>query len=104
MTASKRYGTIYTGVTSWLPGRAHRHREKLREGFTKKYGVHRLVWFEVHADMKSAIQREKSIEKYQRERKINLIERENLYWADLYPSLVDVNRGHPILQKNPTPK
>ncbi|HEX2594010.1 MAG TPA: GIY-YIG nuclease family protein [Rhizomicrobium sp.] len=100
MTASKRHGTIYVGVTSWLPGRAYEHREELRDGFTKKYGVHRLVWFEMHDTMMAAIKREKSIKKYKREWKINLIERENTYWADLYPSLVDVNRDSPLLQGN----
>jgi putative endonuclease len=92
MMASRRHGTIYTGVTSRLPGRVFEHREELIAGFTKKYGVHRLVWYEPHESMIAAIRGEKSIKKYPREWKINLIERENPYWDDLYPGLVGMNR------------
>jgi putative endonuclease len=82
------HGTIYTGVSSNLPERARQHREGLIKGFTRKYGLKRLVWFEPHSDMPSAIQREKSLKKYKREWKINLIERDNPYWIDLYPALI----------------
>jgi putative endonuclease len=75
------------------------HREDVRKGFTQKYGLHRLVWYERHDSMKSAIQRETSIKRYKREWKINLIERENPDWNDLYPRLVDVNRDSPLLKK-----
>jgi len=88
MMASRRQGTIYTGVTSELLNRVWQHREGLIPGFTKIYGVHRLVWYEPHESMVAAIQREKSIKKYKREWKINLIERENPYWEDLYPALL----------------
>jgi putative endonuclease len=98
MMTNKRHGTLYTGVTSWLPGRAAEHREGRRKGFTQKYGLHRLVWYEQHPDMKSAIQRETSIKRYKREWKINLIERENPDWSDLYPGLVNVNRNSPLLK------
>jgi putative endonuclease len=66
MMASRRYGTIYTGVTSELP-RAWQHREGLIPGFTKTYNVHRLVWYEPHERMTAAIQREKSLKKYKRD-------------------------------------
>ncbi|MBI3676182.1 MAG: GIY-YIG nuclease family protein [Proteobacteria bacterium] len=87
MMASRRYGTIYTGVTSQLPKRACEHREGLIPGFTKKHRVNRLVWFERHESMTVAIRREKTIKRYRREWKYNLIERENPYWIDLYPYL-----------------
>jgi len=87
MMANRRHGTIYIGVTSELVRRVYEHREGLRPGFTRKYGLKRLVWFEVHDNMQSAIRRETSLKRYKREWKINLIERENPYWIDLYPSL-----------------
>jgi putative endonuclease len=88
MLASRRHGTIYTGVTSKLVDRVRQHRDDVHDGFTKKYGVHRLVWYETHENMVAAIRREKSIKKYPREWKINLIERENLYWDDLLVGLL----------------
>ena len=87
MMASARHGTIYIGVTSHLPSRIAQHREGRIKGFTKKYGVKRLVWYEPHERMTSAIQRESSLKKYSREWKINLIERTNPFWDDLYPGL-----------------
>ena len=92
MMASRRHGTIYTGVTSKLISRIAEHRDGLIDGFTKKYGVHRLVWYEPHELMTNAIRREKSIKKYPRDWKINLIERENPYWDDLFPGLIGLNR------------
>lgn len=80
-------GTLYIGVTSDLSRRAFEHREGAIPGFTKKYGITRLVWYEPHDTMDTALQREKSLKRYRREWKINLIERENPYWADLYSSL-----------------
>ena len=88
MMANRRHGALYTGVTSRLPSRVHEHREALIEGFTKAYAVRRLVWYEPHESMRSAIQREKSLKKCPREWKINLIERENPEWRDLFPALV----------------
>jgi putative endonuclease len=85
--ASRRHGTLYVGVTSELPVRIAQHREETLEGFTKRYGVKLLVWFEQHDDIASAIRREKAIKKYKRDWKINLIERENPSWDDLYPRL-----------------
>ena len=87
LLASRRHGTLYVGVTSDLPTRIAQHRAGTLEGFTKQYGVKRLVWFEQHDDIASAIRREKAVKKYKRDWKINLIERENPGWDDLYPSL-----------------
>ena len=92
MMASRRYGTIYTGVTSRFSARIYEHRSGLIDGFTKKYGVHRLVWYQIHESILSAIQREKSLKKYKRDWKINLIERDNPYWEDLYPALVGMRQ------------
>ena len=88
MMASRKHGTIYIGVTSELAGRVVQHREGLHEGFTKTHGVRRLVWFERYESIAPAIQREKSLRKYRREWKINLIERDNPNWDDLFPDLV----------------
>lgn len=82
--ASKRNGTLYVGVTSNLVQRMFQHRENLADGFTKKYGVHLLVWFEQHASMDQAILREKQIKKWRREWKIKLIEEQNPTWRDLW--------------------
>lgn len=92
MMLNRRHGTIYVGVTSRLPGRVFEHREGLLEGFTKNYGLKRLVWYEPHESMIAAIAREKSLKKYKREWKINLIERENPYWDDLYPAVAKIGR------------
>ena len=81
--ASKRNGTLYVGVTSNLAGRIEAHRSDAADSFTKKYGVKMLVYFELHADMYEAIQREKRIKKWNRAWKISLIERTNPHWADL---------------------
>ena len=76
MLASRKHGTLYIGVTTELIARIVQHREGLLEGFTKRYGVKRLVWYEGHESIAAAIQREKSLQKYRREWKINLIERD----------------------------
>jgi len=83
LLAAGFHGTLYTGVTSQLLGRVWQHREEVTGGFTKRYGVKRLVWFEVHETMESAIMREKSIKRWLRQWKIDLIERENPTWRDL---------------------
>ncbi|HXZ67232.1 MAG TPA: GIY-YIG nuclease family protein [Alphaproteobacteria bacterium] len=85
--ASKPHGTPYIGVTSDLADRVSQHREGLIEGFTKRYGVKTLVWYEAHETMETAIQREASLKRWPRQWKINLIERQNLHWTDLFPSL-----------------
>ena len=86
--ASHRNGTLYTGVTSNLPARVWQHKNDLVEGFTKKYGVHTLVYYEVHEDMQSAINREKQIKKWKRAWKLALIETQNPTWRDLSDTLV----------------
>ena len=86
--ASRRYGTLYIGVTSDLISRIVAHRDGLFEGFTKRYGVTRLVWYEPHESIVVAIRREKQLKKYKRDWKINLIERENPAWLDLFPALL----------------
>jgi putative endonuclease len=83
LLASGFHGTLYTGVASDLLGRVWQHREEVTGGFTKRYQVKRLVWFEVHERMESAIRREKSIKRWHRQWKIELIERENPAWRDL---------------------
>ncbi len=88
MLASTRYGTLYLGVTSDLIRRVWEHREGAADGFTKKHGIKQLVWFEIHADVISAITREKQLKKWNRAWKIELIQRENPYWRDLYEDIV----------------
>ena len=86
--ASKRNGTLYVGVTSDLPTRVWQHRHDVVEGFTKKYRVHLLVYYELHADMASAITREKQIKKWQRGWKIEMIEKQNPDWKDLWQEIL----------------
>jgi putative endonuclease len=88
MMASKRRGTLYIGVTSDLAGRAYKHRENVLEGFTKKYGVHLLVWFEEYGHIHEAILREKQMKKWRRAWKIELIEKTNAEWADLFERII----------------
>ena len=83
LLANRKNGAIYTGVTSNLLQRIHQHREGMFDGFTKQYGIKRLVWLEPHATMEQAIVREKRIKKWLRRWKIELIERDNLGWRDL---------------------
>ncbi len=84
MMANRKHGTLYVGVTSQFLLRVYQHREGLIPGFTKAYGLKRLVWYEPQESMIFAIHREKQIKKYKREWKINLIERDNPNWDDLY--------------------
>jgi putative endonuclease len=86
--ASQRNGTLYTGVTSDLVKRIWEHKNGLVEGFTKKYSVYRLVYFEQHDNMMSAINREKHIKKWNRNWKLSLIEEQNPEWIDLYENLL----------------
>jgi putative endonuclease len=86
--ASKQNGTLYIGVTGDLAKRAWEHKNKLLEGFTKKYGVHRLVYYEMHGDMLSAIAREKQMKKWNRAWKLELIEEKNPEWNDLWDEIV----------------
>jgi len=87
MLCSKRNGGLYTGVTSDIIKRVYEHKNNLVEGFTRKYNIHRLVWYEMHESAESAINREKQIKKWNRKWKLNLIERDNPQWHDLYEKL-----------------
>jgi len=88
LLASKRNGTLYTGVTSNLVKRIWEHKQHAVAGFTKKYRVTQLVWYEVHETMASAINREKAIKNWKRAWKINVIEAMNPDWRDLYDDLL----------------
>jgi len=86
--ASQRNGTLYVGVTSNLIKRIWEHKNDQADGFTKKYHVHDLVWYEMHDSMESAISREKAIKEWNRKWKLELIETTNPYWQDLYNQLL----------------
>ena len=86
--ASQRNGTLYTGVTSALVKRIVEHKEHRIPGFTRSYQVGQLVWFEAHPTMESAIRREKAIKEWRRAWKLELIEKTNLCWKDLFDSIV----------------
>ena len=85
--ASQRNGTLYIGVTSNLMKRVWEHREDLTEGFTKRYCVHQLVYYELYEEMAEAIEREKQLKKWNRDWKIGLVEEQNPEWIDLYHGL-----------------
>ncbi len=86
--ASKRNGTLYTGVTSNLVHRAWQHKNNFVEGFTKRHGVHALVWYESHDTMESAIMRERALKAWKRSWKLALIEETNKTWRDLYEDIL----------------
>ena len=85
--ASQRNGTLYIGVTSNLPKRVWEHRNNVVEGFTRRYGVHSLVYFEIHETMYSAISREKQLKRWRRKFKLQLIESTNPTWRDLWEDI-----------------
>jgi putative endonuclease len=87
MLASARYGTLYIGVTSNLVRRVWQHREGVADGFTKKYGVKRLVWYEVHNEIREAITREKQLKQWNRAWKFRLIHEANPRWRDLFEEI-----------------
>jgi putative endonuclease len=87
LLASKKHGTLYLGVTNDIVRRGYEHRTKAVQGFTKRYSVDKLVWFEIYDDPISAIAREKELKKWRRDWKIRLIEEQNPGWMDLYPSI-----------------
>ena len=86
--ASRRNGTLYAGLTSDLTRRVHEHKSDLVDGFTKDYEVHNLVYYEAVADISSAIAREKQLKKWERAWKVQLIEKVNPDWRDLYFDLL----------------
>ena len=92
--ASRAYGTLYIGVTNDLLGRVQYHRDRCGSKFTGRYRVDKLVHYEPIGDIETAIQREKSLKRYRRQWKINLIERSNPYWSDLFPSLLALPENH----------
>lgn len=86
--ASKKEGTLYTGVTSDLVKRIYEHKNNVVDGFTKEYSVHNLVYYELHGSMEEAIKKEKKLKKWNRQWKIDLIQKDNLEWNDLYPEIL----------------
>ena len=86
--ASARNGTLYIGVTSDLVARTSQHREHMIEGFTERYRITMLVWYELHATMESAILREKQLKKWNRAWKLRLIQESNPRWMDLWDSII----------------
>lgn len=101
--ASRRNGTLYVGVTNDLMRRTFEHKNDLIEGFTKKYGVHILVWFEAHDDINTAIAREKRLKRWNRAWKIKLIEERNSGWNDLYDRMMG-KIALPDLPGSPSPR
>lgn len=101
MLASQRNGTLYIGVTSDLIRRVYQHRNEQAEGFTKRYGIHDLVWYEVHEKMESAILREKQLKKWSRIAKIRLIEQSNPTWHDLWLELASPSLASGFRQSMP---
>ena len=88
LMASRPRGTLYTGITSDLVRRVHQHRTNAMPGFSERYGIHRLVWFEIHHDPHAAIAREKRIKRWRRGWKYDLVEEGNHAWVDLFGELV----------------
>ena len=86
--AERRNGTLYIGVTDDLIRRVYEHKNNLVEGFTDKYRVHKLVYWEQTGNIEAAIQREKQLKKWKRQWKLALIEEHNAYWRDLYEELI----------------
>jgi putative endonuclease len=91
ITASKPRGVLYVGMSSDLAGRAWKHREHVLEGFTKRYWVDRLVYFERHHDARVAARRERAMKRWRRDWKIELIERHNPTWRDLFADVVQAD-------------
>jgi len=86
--ANKRNGTLYVGVTSDLIKRIWQHKNNVVKGFTERYSIHQLVWYELHETMESAIRKEKMLKNWKRDWKLELIERSNPNWQDLYGTIV----------------
>lgn len=105
--SNRSHGTLYIGVTSSLEQRVLQHRDAEIDGFTKRYGLHRLVWYEPHDLMVDAIRREKALKRYSRDWKLNLIEAMNPAWADLFPTLLGAPEegplSHLMIDQHPKP-
>ena len=93
LLASDKYGTLYLGVTNDVVRRVYEHKSKAVAGFTKRYSVDRLVWFEIHDDVQTAIAREKELKKWRRAWKTSLVEETNPHWTDLYPAIAAGHLG-----------
>ena len=91
--ANKKNGTLYVGVTSDLIKRVWEHKNNLVDGFTKRYSVHKLMWYELHEIMISAITREKTLKNWKRAWKVELIEKNNPLWQDLYENISPLDSG-----------
>ena len=102
IVASARNGTLYVGVTNDVLRRTWEHKSEMIDGFTKKYGVHRLVWYEMHSDINEAIVREKRLKRWNRAWKIRLIEENNSGWNDLHDRLTG-EIAVPDLPGSPSP-
>ena len=89
MMTNRPYGALYIGVSSRFESRLVEHREGYYKGFTKRYGLTRLVWYETHEVMTVAIQRERTMKEWPRQWNINLLERDNPHWDDLYDDLIN---------------
>jgi len=87
LLASKKHGTLYLGMTNDLVRRTYEHKTKVADGFTKRYDIDKLVWFEIYDDPSTAISREKELKKWRRDWKIRLIEESNPNWDDLYSGI-----------------
>ena len=87
LPASDKNGTLYVGVTNDIVRRVYEHKSKAVAGFTKRYGIDKLVWFKIYDDPLTAIAREKELKKWRRDWKIRLIEEQNPQWIDLYPQI-----------------
>ncbi|WP_050404060.1 GIY-YIG nuclease family protein [Bradyrhizobium embrapense] len=87
LLASRKHGTRYLGVTNDIVRRVHEHRTKAAPGFTSRYGVDKLVWFEIYDDAATAITREKELKKWRRDWKVRLIEEQNPVWVDRFPGI-----------------
>lgn len=96
--SSKRNGTLYVGVTANLTRRVYEHKQYLIEGFTSKYRVHNLVYYECSSNIHSALQREKQIKKWNRKWKLELIEKKNPEWNDLYEDIIE-SPGFPLTRE-----
>jgi len=88
IVTNKRYGTLYTGSTTNLPKRVWEHKEKLADGFTKKHGCSILVYYEIHLDINEAARKERNLKKWLRDWKIQIIEKSNPHWFDMYDDLI----------------
>jgi putative endonuclease len=93
MITNQRNGTLYIGVTSDLIKRVWQHKNEVADGFTKKYRLHSIVWYEPHETMESAITREKTLKFWKRVWKVRLIEQLNPNWQDLYPEILGLYSG-----------